>query len=246
MTNSRWYFVLGLSLILASIAIYMTQIMAFHDERNTAFYLLQDLAFVPVQVLLVMLFLDRLLQKKEKESLLKKMNMMIGVFFNEVGTGLITFLLMSDKNMASLRDSMLVGNAWDAKAFDKSVELLKSHNLDVSINPELLGRMKEYLLKHRDNMLRMLENPNLLEHDKFTDLLWAVFHLADELHHRASFDSLPDSDINHLKGDISRVFKLVVAEWIAYMKHLKADYPYLFSIAVRTNPFSPVNKIEVM
>jgi hypothetical protein len=26
-------------------------------------------------------------------------------------------------------------------------------------------------------------------------------------------------------------------EWLAYMKHLKHAYPYLFSLAMRTNPF---------
>lgn len=224
----------------------MTQILAFHDSRNTAFYLLQDLAFVPVQVLLVMLILDKLLQKKEKESLLNKMNMMIGVFFNEVGTGLIAFFVETDKNMSRISDKMIIGNTWDSKLFEKSAELLKTHNPDISINPEILRRMKQYLMQHRDDMLRMLENPNLLEHDKFTDLLWAVFHLTDELHHRTSFDSLPATDINHLKGDISRAFKLVVIEWLAYMKHLKINYPYLFSIAVRTNPFNSDNKIEVI
>jgi hypothetical protein len=25
--------------------------------------------------------------------------------------------------------------------------------------------------------------------------------------------------------------------WLDYMRHLKADYPYLFSLAIRTNPF---------
>jgi hypothetical protein len=27
-----------------------------------------------------------------------------------------------------------------------------------------------------------------------------------------------------------------VREWVVYMKYLKGSYPYLFSLAVRTNP----------
>jgi hypothetical protein len=27
-------------------------------------------------------------------------------------------------------------------------------------------------------------------------------------------------------------------EWVSYVHHLKDEYPYLFSIVVRTNPFS--------
>jgi hypothetical protein len=30
------------------------------------------------------------------------------------------------------------------------------------------------------------------------------------------------------------------------MQHLQEDYPYLFSLAVRTNPFDPDAKVEVV
>jgi len=38
-------------------------------------------------------------------------------------------------------------------------------------------------------------------------------------------------------GTSQRVYGLLVPEWLAYMKHLKKNYPYLFSLAMRTNPF---------
>jgi len=34
-------------------------------------------------------------------------------------------------------------------------------------------------------------------------------------------------------------------QWLAYMKHLKKEYPYLFSLAVRTNPFDPDVSVAV-
>jgi hypothetical protein len=37
------------------------------------------------------------------------------------------------------------------------------------------------LLSKRDFLVALMENPNLLEHESFTDLLWAVFHLVEEL-----------------------------------------------------------------
>lgn len=245
MNTIRWYLILGVALLVMSVTVYFGQYLAFHNLRDTLFYMLQDLAFVPVQVLLVMLLLDKLLQKKEKEALLNKMNMMIGVFFNEVGTGLISFFVGTEKNIADLRKEMVISNVWSAKDFESRKKHLSSYRPDLALNAEILMEMKEYLVQHRDDMLRMLENPNLLEHDKFTDLLWAVFHLADELLHRPTFDALPESDLNHLKGDATRAFTLVVIEWLAYMMHLKANYPYLFSIAIRTNPFNAEARIEV-
>jgi hypothetical protein len=246
MSKTRWYLLLGASLVIASSTVYLLEILIFHNLHDTIFYLFQDLAFVPVQVLLVMLILDKLLQKKEKESLFNKLNMIIGVFFNEVGTGLMSYFAEAEKNISSLRKEMIIDNTWNAKTFESCKKIFKSYNADLDINQDLLVRLKEYLLKHRDDMLRLLENPNLLEHDKITDLLWAVFHLADELHHRSSFNNLPESDIIHLKGDMTRAFKLVVTEWLEYMKHLKNNYPYLFSIAIRTNPFNTDARIEVV
>ena len=38
---------------------------------------------------------------------------------------------------------------------------------------------------------------------------------------------------------------MLIIEWLAYMKHLKESYPYLFSLAVRTNPFDPAASPEV-
>jgi hypothetical protein len=56
---------------------------------------------------------------------------------------------------------------------------------------------------------------------------------------------LPASDYGHLSGDIKRVYGLLIAEWLAYMKHLKDKYPYLFSLAVRTNPFDAAASVIV-
>jgi hypothetical protein len=76
-------------------------------------------------------------------------------------------------------------------------------------------------------------------------MLWSVFHLADELAHRPSVAGLPDADLRHLENDIRRAYDWLVREWLRHMQHLKATYPYLFSLAVRTNPFNPDARVEV-
>ena len=101
------------------------------------------------------------------------------------------------------------------------------------------------MISKRQFLLALLGNPNLLEHEKFTELLWAVFHLTDELSHRKSMEHLPPSDYEHLSGDIRRAYSLLVREWLSHLEHLKASYPYLFSLAVRTNPFDPNASVEL-
>ena len=77
----------------------------------------------------------------------------------------------------------------------------------------------------------------MLEHELFSDLLWAVFHLDEELEARASLVNIPQSDLAHIAVDIQRVCGYLAAEWIAHVEHLKLQYPFLFSLVVRTNPF---------
>jgi hypothetical protein len=83
----------------------------------------------------------------------------------------------------------------------------------------------------------LLQNPTLLEHESFTDLLRAVFHLAEELAYREDLSQSTATDRAHMAGDIKRAYHLLVQEWLAYMEYLKESYPYLFSLAMRTNPF---------
>ena len=75
-------------LVLGSAATYVLRIAVFGRTENTFYYMVQDLAFVPVQVLLVTRILIELLSRREKRSGLDKQNMGIGVFISEIGTEL--------------------------------------------------------------------------------------------------------------------------------------------------------------
>jgi hypothetical protein len=62
------------------------------------------------------------------------------------------------------------------------------------------------------------------------------FVLTEELAYRSDTACLPSSDIGHLSRDVKRVYHLIVGEWLSYMRHLKKNYPFLFSLAMRINP----------
>lgn len=231
--------VIGLSLVALSAALFFAQIRIFHSTRDTFFYLLQDLAFVPIQVLLVTIILDQLLILREKQNVLKKLNMVIGVFFIEAGTDLLKLLSEFEPLPEHLRKELLISGEWGNRRFLATINIFRTHQHQIEAGVERLERLRQFLLDKRDFLLTLLENPTLLEHDAFTNLLLAVFHLADELAHRTDITGLPASDYKHLEGDVQRAYQLLIIEWLAYMKHLKDDYPYLFSLAVRTNPFDP-------
>lgn len=85
----------------------------------------------------------------------------------------------------------------------------------------------------------------MLEHEEFSELLWAVTHLAEERAPRESLDDIPSPDRIHITGDVKRVYTLLVHAWLEYLQHLQLRYPYLFSLAVRTNPLNPRAEAEV-
>ena len=83
-----------------------------------------------------------------------------------------------------------------------------------------------------------MENLNLLEHESFTEILRAVFHLTEELIARKDLQKLPATDKEHLANDIKRAYILLIDEWLGYGKYLQKDYPYFFSLIIRMNPFN--------
>jgi len=246
MKRINWYFVLGGSLVTLSLILYFIQIAIFHRTNDTLFYMLQDLAFVPMQVLLVTLIISGLLNMREKRLRLEKLNMVIGTFFSEIGTRLIAYFSDSDPELDNIRKNLIVTKDWSDQEFAVVSKRLKDYDYGVEVQKINLEDLRIFLTGERDFLVRLLENPVLLEHESFTELLRAVFHLTEELAAREDLKKLPHTDCAHLAGDITRAYVLLVHEWLDYMRHLKDNYPYLFSLAMRTNPFdqsaSPIVK----
>jgi hypothetical protein len=235
----NWQIFMGLSLIALSALLYLFHYTVFKDSHHIFLYLIGDIAFLPVQVLLVTLIIDRLLNEREKRLKLKKLNMVIGAFFSEVGTPLLKSFYDFASPDDQIRKDLVDNNDWSNKAFSNMSKRLKHYDYHLDSQKSDLEKLRDLLLGKRDFLLALLENPNLLEHESFTELLWAVFHLTEELAFRAFLRDLPNSDVQHLANDIKRAYSLLIAEWLAYMKHLRDNYPYLFSLSARMNPFDP-------
>lgn len=180
---------------------------------------------------------EMLLNRREKALRKEKLNMVIGVFFSEVGTYLLRFFFSCDTRTEALRKDLIVTNEWTDREFSSKREGLSRYDYAIDSGLADLNELRAFLQEKRELVLRIFENPYLLEHESFTELLRAVLHLKEELLHRENLENLPAEDYKHLSGDIRRVYVLLVYEWLDYMKYLKKNYPYLFSLAIRTNPF---------
>lgn len=244
--EGNWQIYWGIALIFLSAVCYFCHYLLFKDVHHIFIYLVGDIAFVFLEVLLVSLVIHQILEQREKQARLNKLNVVIGVFFSEIGNLLIQRISELDLNQNDGRDKLQIRLDWSSTDFKNARQWLETHDFKTSLDGSQCQQLCELLLSKRSLLLALMENPNLLEHESFTDMLRAVFHLTEELEVRPSLDKLPPTDYKHLTGDIKRVYSLLLPQWIDYMAHLQKEYPYLFSLAVRTNPFnidtSPVVK----
>jgi len=245
-TKIKWEYKLAVFLLLASVGIYSVKFALFQNPQDTVNYLFNSMGFLPINVLLVTIVLNSLLSIRSRREKMQKLNMVIGTFFSEVGTHLLVVLSDNDPDVGDLREQLLIRDDWDQAQFTHIFNVIARKDYQVNTEDIDLENLHEYLMEKRDFLLRLLENPVLLEHQSFTELLRAVFHLNEELWRREDFSCLPESDCHHIEGDINRVYRELVREWVHYMQYLHENYPYIFSLALRTNPFdesaSPVVK----
>lgn len=175
----------------------------------------------------------------------RRLNMIIGVFFTEVGNELLNIVTHFDANINEIRKDCLLNQDCSESDFAFLRKRLQHHTYTIDSGLLDLGQLSDFLTRKGDLLLRQIENPDLVEHESFSELLWSVVHLRDELMSRKSFTNLSEADMEHLANDVKRAYEALVRRWIDYLHHLKRSYPYLFSLAIRKNPFSEKPSAEI-
>ena len=232
----RWYLLLAFFLLALSIVTYVIDYLIFGDLNHIVLTATGELAFVFIEVLLVTLVIEEVIRRRELASKLGKLNMVIGAFYSEVGLTIIRSINKMQCESDIICIQFQIGKDWTHEDFIATVQKLKERHGEIKVDPVGLKGLKQHLVQRRDFLLRLMENPNLLEHERFTELLLAVFHLVDELILRQDFETLPATDLAHLGGDVQRAYNQIIVEWVIYLEYLQKSYPYLFSLAIRDNP----------
>jgi hypothetical protein len=235
--KTRLVVIAGCAAVVASGAMYLLDYIVFRDGHHLLMQLVDDLSFIPINVFIVVVIIERLLDRQEKLLLRQKLNMVVGVFFSEVGNTLISKLLHSYERNQDFVKRFSVSSSWTREDFKRA----RASSSAISATPS--GQsidfvdLKAFLTSKREFLLSLLENQNLIEHEEFSDLLWAIFHLSEELQARSSVTNFSEPDLHHIEGDIGRLYGHLLFEWLRYVEHLKDKYPYLFSLIIRLSPF---------
>ena len=181
---------------------------------------------------------DMLMASREDHARKEKLSMVRAIFFNELGRALLALLCRFDAATASLSPILRIPEA----ARPDEIRIRRRHIETFTYRPDItedgLCQLQELLESRSDLLLRLLEHPQLLEHQEITDLLWSIVHVRDELGFREPVEEMEEEDVLHLANDLRRAFGHLSSQWILYLVHLKEDYPYLFRLADWKSPFA--------
>jgi hypothetical protein len=179
--ETRWKLFAGAGLVLLSLALYTTHYLLFHDAHHIMVFGLHELAFIPLEVLVVTLIIDQMLESREKKQRMEKLNMVIGTFFSTTGTPLLALLVRADPCLDTLRQRLVVSDSWSTGDFAEVKAVLGTYDCGVEIERIDLAAARDFLVQNEEFLLRLVENPMVFEHESFTDLIFALSHLTEEL-----------------------------------------------------------------
>jgi len=246
MKKYKWEIKLSIILVCTSALLYAIQYMIFKNIKSEYENLFSQLSFLPIYVLIVTVIIEQLLNKKEKQAIIRKLNVVIGVFFNEIGRELLSKFSARDINFESIKPGFMFTTNSFEKQYIENVNILKNYKGNIQCHDNIkLIELRELLISKKEFFMGLMSNSNLLEHESFTELLLALFHLYEELSKRNNLEKICEADYRHLIIDMERAYLLLLIEWVYYMKHLKEEYPYLFSLELRLNPLNPNASIEL-
>lgn len=230
------HFILGAALIGLSIILHSIHYVMFHDMHHLLIFLVADIAFIPLEVFFVSLILERIIEKQEEKKVIKKMNMLVGLFYQQFGNELLTLFVGVDKEIDGCDEKLLMNFSWDSGRYKELQKSIGTHSHQVDLSAVDLHALLNLLKSNQGMITNLITSPTLQEKEIFSELLMSTFHLMEELE-SMDLDQLEKDDLEHLEVDCNRVYEHLSMEWAVYMEHLQESYPYLFYTAVKTNPY---------
>ncbi len=226
--KDKYYIKISFLLISLSAIMFVIHYLVFGRALNTAYYSFMNLCFIPINSLVVTIILDRLIDYKDKQQRMRKLNMLVGVFFTELGNKLMHEIIIADNT----GDNTI-------KSFDDLDEVKKrveKHNYDIDIEKINLEKTMCILIENSSFLVNLISNENIIENEIFTDLLMSVMHLRDAMIFYKN-NKNGELSLSHLKEDILVVYKNIAIQWVDYLKYLNKFYPFLYDNAIKVNPF---------
>src|SRR5512143_2672949 len=99
-------------------------------------------------------FTDMLMNRREKLIRKEKLNMVIGVFYSEVGTDLMRFFFSCDSAAEPLGRDLVVTDEWSDKEFESEGRRLKQYDYRTDSTQADLEGLRGFLQEKKELLLR--------------------------------------------------------------------------------------------
>lgn len=229
--------------IISALVFYLVDYFIFKNLMDTISNIIQGIAFIPIQLLLNTILINWVVEKQEEIKNGKKINVIIGVFFSESGTIILSELVKYDKSLEEFKKNFGTIKCLGKECLEKFREELKDYNPEIEICSCELKKLNTLLDSHRKGLVELLTNSFLKEDEFFSEVLMELIHLNDELRLRYD-EEMKEYEINHIKDDLIEAYKVLGMQWCDYMIHLYDFYPQLFQLAAVNSPFDNKSKEE--
>ena len=220
---------IGLGLIVLTVIFYFTHYFFFRDIHYLTSYFLLHLSFLPIHALALGLILEGLMSLHESRNRRKKMSMLLGIFFRQVGVDLLIMMSYLIKDRPAFDKMVMVQPDWGRKEFKTSTNMLQKSKLWIKPDRNALASIMAILKEREEIITTMTRNPHLLEFLNLSRALMSLFHLIEEAHFRPKVEDLPEHELDHLANDLGKALKNLSILWLEYLQHLKTNHPILFT-----------------
>lgn len=217
---------------------YILHYLIFRDLHHIAIFALHDIAFLPLEVILVTLVFERVLDETHRHEHRGKVNMIESIFFNESGSDMLRYLLVCDPQSHELCQALRVTESWERSDFLQAHQFTEQYPFVIDPARTDFFALHYHLENRHKYFLKVIENPALMDHEGFTDLILAMYHLWEELDFHTDLYNLPEADKQYLCGIVSDIYRLLTREWLLNVSYTQRHHRGHFTCAARANPFA--------
>jgi hypothetical protein len=129
-------------LVAVSLVLYLIHFAWFRDLYQILFWSSRSLAFLPISALVVTLLINRVISTRDKALRLDKLNMLIGVFFSNIGNELLLRISDWDAEDQYLRNHFGAPEPWSRLNRKSALAILAKHQFSVTVNRLQLVELK--------------------------------------------------------------------------------------------------------
>lgn len=226
-----------LLLLCASALLYAIHYLIFRDLHHLAIFGLHELAFVPLEVILVTLGLDQLVEKTHREEARSKVSIIETLYFNESGGTMLRYLTSFDPDAARLRELLQVTEDWHSSDFRQAIRQLKSYPFLLDLDRIDFFGLHYHLSQRHEYYRSMLENPALTQSEAFTEMIMKIYLLWEELDGRTNLYQLPEKDRSYLAELLHEIYRELTEYWLDNVYNHSIHNRFRLHRAIESNPF---------